>query len=75
MYGDIRLLMKNNERILRMMSSYSGLSQSKTKRKKGSKVVFKKNPAQFLYNFIEISPVNVYLPSQPVKNSIKKVRT
>lgn len=54
MYGDMRLLMKNMERMLRTRSSYSGLNQSKMNRKKGSNVVFRKNAAQFLYNFIDI---------------------
>ena len=73
MYGDMRLLMKNMERMLRTRSSYSGLNQSKMNRKKGSNVVFRKNAAQFLYNFIDISPVIVYLPSHPVNRSIIKV--
>jgi hypothetical protein len=74
-YGEIMLLMKNRDRMLRIMSSYSGSSQSITKRKNGNNVVFKKNAAQFLYNFIEIYPVSVYLPYQPVKNYIKNVST
>ena len=73
MYGDIRLLMKNIERMLRTMSSYSGLNQSKINRKNGNNVVFRKKAAQFLYSLIDISPVSVYLPSQPVNTSIKKV--
>lgn len=70
MYGLIRLLMKKRERMLRIMSSYSGLNQSRTKRKKGRRVVLRKKPAQFLYNFMDISPVSVYRPSQAVNTSI-----
>lgn len=73
MYGETKLLMKKIERILRMISSSSGSNRSNTNNMKGNRVVFKKKPAQFLYNFIEFSPVMVYLPSQRVNLSIAKL--